>query len=114
MSARERARRQRQLERLARAAEMMKALGDPIRMDIVELLGLTPDVNFTAAELAEHVGVRVTNLYYHINVLERHGLIVVGSTRVVNGIVEKRYCASEHLALGYENLLAAVKVIGKR
>jgi DNA-binding transcriptional ArsR family regulator len=48
----------------------------------------------TAKQLAETLEVPQTRLYYHINQLEALGLIRVDGTRVVAGIIEKRYRAS--------------------
>ena len=36
-----------------------------------------------------------TNIYYHLNMLERHDLLQVRDTRVVNGIIEKHYGAGQ-------------------
>jgi hypothetical protein len=37
------------------------------------------------------LGTSPTKLYYHVNLLEEHGLIVVTGQRVVSGIIEKQY-----------------------
>src|SRR5512141_1410755 len=37
---------------------------------------------------------RPTRLYYHVNLLEEHGLLRVASSRVVSGIIEKSYVAA--------------------
>jgi len=95
--------------RLARAARLFHVLGHDVRIDLVELMGLTPDVNWTTKDLAEHVVMNQTNLYHHVHLLEESGLIVVAATRRVNGIIEKQYCASPQLAKGYAALLDAIR-----
>ena len=45
----------------------------------------------TVKQLAKEMGVTPTKLYYHVKMLEEHGLLVVGDTRVVSGIIEKQY-----------------------
>jgi len=46
---------------------------------------------WTAKELAEQLRTKQTALYHHLNLLEERGFIEVAETRVVSGIVEKRY-----------------------
>jgi DNA-binding transcriptional ArsR family regulator len=73
--------------------ETIKVLGDPLRLQILEQ---TSQLNAggelaTAKKLAEALDAPQTKLYYHLNLLEEHGLIVVGETALVSGIMEKRY-----------------------
>ena len=44
------------------------------------------------AEYAGRLGLAPTRLYYHINLLEKHGLLVVDETRTVGNLIEKRGC----------------------
>lgn len=74
-----------------RDAETLKAISDPFRLKI---FGLLKDRSMTAKQLAETLEVPQTRLYYHLNQLEALGLIGVAGTRVVAGIIEKRYRAS--------------------
>ncbi len=67
--------------------ETLRVLTDPFRIQIIESLGQPQTVKTVARQL----GVTPTKLYYHINMLEQHGLIRVASTRVVSGILEKSY-----------------------
>lgn len=83
-------------ERIIDDVSTLKALADPIRMSLLELTMGDPDQTWTARELAAHVGVLPTNIYYHLNMLERHELLVVRDTRVVNGIIEKHYGPGQH------------------
>jgi DNA-binding transcriptional ArsR family regulator len=68
--------------------ETLKVLTDPLRLRIVEELIDGPR---TVKQLAKTLEMKPTKLYYHINLLEEHGLIRVVSTRVVSGIIEKLY-----------------------
>jgi DNA-binding transcriptional ArsR family regulator len=68
--------------------EMLRLVSDPFRIQLLELLRERPT---TVKELAASLGVPPTRIYYHINLLEEHGLIRVASSRLVSGIVEKRY-----------------------
>jgi DNA-binding transcriptional ArsR family regulator len=74
-----------------RDAETLKVVSDPLRLKI---FGLLKDRTMTAKQLAEALEVPQTRLYYHLNQLEALGLIRVAGTRVVAGIIEKRYRAS--------------------
>ncbi|MEU8001826.1 winged helix-turn-helix domain-containing protein [Catellatospora sp. NPDC049111] len=73
----------------------LKALADPIRMAILELAMAEPARTWTAKEFAGIVGISPTKIYYHLNLLEQHGLVQIRDTRVVNGIIEKQYGAGQ-------------------
>src|SRR5918996_3635847 len=68
--------------------DVLRLISDPVRIQLLELMRSAPR---TVKELASELGVPATRLYYHMNLLEDHGLIRVASTRIVSGIVEKRY-----------------------
>jgi DNA-binding transcriptional ArsR family regulator len=68
--------------------ELLRIVSDPLRIQILELMREAPR---TVKELAAELELPATRLYYHIGLLESHGLIRVASTRIVSGIVEKRY-----------------------
>lgn len=67
--------------------ETLKVVADPLRLELLTLLCEAK----TARELAQTLGVPTTRLYYHLRVLESHGLIRVVSRRIVSGIEEKTY-----------------------
>jgi len=67
--------------------DTLKVLADPLRLRIRELMTEPCTVKQVAAEL----NIPPTQLYYHINLLEKHGLIVLVDTRIVSGIIEKHY-----------------------
>lgn len=67
--------------------DTLKVLSDPLRLRIRELM-FEPT---TVKQVAKELGLPATKLYYHINLLEKHGLIVLVETRLISGIVEKHY-----------------------
>ena len=71
--------------------ETLKIMADARRMQILEVV-----LNQTATvkEIAEQLTQPASQLYYHINTLEKHGLIRVVDTRIVSGIIEKWYGAA--------------------
>jgi len=70
--------------------EALRALVDSQRHRIVTLL---MDEPMAAKDIAERLGIGRTRLYYHLGLLERHGLIHVVDSRLVSGIVERTYRA---------------------
>lgn len=77
-----------------RDLETLKVMADSLRMQIVDLLRREAA---TVKELAAAISTSPKSLYYHVNLLEKHGLIRVVETRVVSGILEKRYRATAYL-----------------
>src|SRR5215472_3478772 len=73
--------------------ETLKVVTDPLRLNLVNLLRGEPR---TAKELAKILHLSQTKLYYHIGLLEQHGLIRVVGTRLVSGILEKQYQATAY------------------
>jgi DNA-binding transcriptional ArsR family regulator len=74
----------------ASPAARLKAASDPmrIRMGLLML-----DDGRTVKELAAALDVPTTRLYYHMKILEQHGLVEVIERRLVSGIEERRYRA---------------------
>lgn len=70
--------------------ETLRVLSDPLRAQIIELCAVRPH---TVREMAGRLGLAPTRLYYHINLLEKHGLLVVDETRMVGNLIEKTYRA---------------------
>jgi DNA-binding transcriptional ArsR family regulator len=60
----------------------------PLRQQILATLNGPPR---TVREVAEELGRDPHTLYYHVHVLEEHGLIRVAHSRMVSGILEKHY-----------------------
>jgi len=70
--------------------ETLRALSDPLRMQIVELLS----EKMTVKQVAEKLGHAPSKLYYHFNTLEKLGLIEVAETHMVANMVEKVYSSN--------------------
>lgn len=71
--------------------DTLKVVADARRMKIVENI---VHEACTVKEIAERLNQPASQLYYHINMLEKHGLIRVVDTRIVSGIIEKWYGAA--------------------
>jgi DNA-binding transcriptional ArsR family regulator len=93
--------------------ETLKVISDTTRIRLLEML---VEKASTVKELARALDLTPTKLYYHINLLEEHGLIRVVGTRIVSGIIEKQYRTLAYsididrslLALGTEGSDAAL------
>lgn len=73
--------------------ETLRVLTDPLRNQIYELLISVP---LNVRQIAERLGVVPSRLYYHMSLLEKHGLVRVVETRMVANMVEKIYRASAY------------------
>lgn len=69
----------------------LKALSNPLRMRLLEALSEEPQ---TVKQLAARLGEAQTKLYRHVRILEKNGLVKVDGTRLVSGILERRYRAA--------------------
>src|SRR5215212_200296 len=67
---------------------VVKALAHPIRMKI---LGMLDERTSTPKELAEHLGLPLENVSYHVRTLKEFGFIKLERTRQVRGAVEHHY-----------------------
>ncbi len=68
--------------------ETLRAIADPLRVQIMELLdGKT----LTVKQVAEKLGLAPSKLYYHFGALEKLGMIEVAETRMVANMLEKTY-----------------------
>jgi DNA-binding transcriptional ArsR family regulator len=88
----------------------LKALADPVRLGILSALMERTDADLpvmSVKELAEALGEPQTKLYRHVKQLEAAGLIRVAATRLVSGIVEQRYQASQRDLMFGPGLLAS-------
>ncbi len=77
--------------------EMLRALADPTRLAILSTLMAQRDdlPVLSVKEIAARLGEPQTKLYRHVKQLEAAGLIRVAATRMVSGILEQRYQASQ-------------------
>src|SRR5262245_13270203 len=76
----------------------LRVLSEPVRIAVLRTLMTDAEVVppvMTAKELAAVLGEPQTKLYRHLKQLEEAGLIQVAETRVVSGILEQRYRASQ-------------------
>ena len=71
--------------------ETLRAISDPLRVQIVELL---TGQSLTIKQVADKLGLAPSKLYYHFATLEKLGLIEVAETRTVANILEKVFTAS--------------------
>jgi DNA-binding transcriptional ArsR family regulator len=55
--------------------EQLKALGHPLRLRVLEMLGQSDDQHLTNRELAQRLGVDPGHLHFHVRMLLRAGLI---------------------------------------
>lgn len=68
--------------------ETLRAIADPLRVQIMELLeGQT----LTVKQVAEKLGLAPSKLYYHFGALEKLGMIEVAETRMVANMLEKTF-----------------------
>lgn len=82
----------------------LRVVSDRLRAQIVDLLRAGPH---TVKQLAAALNLPPKKLYYHVNMLEQHGLIRVVQTRLTSGIVEKTYRATAYLFLFDKSVFAA-------
>ncbi len=68
--------------------EQLKAISDPLRMDILEIIA---DEALTVKQMADKLSQPATKLYYHVSELEAAGFVKLVGTRVKSGIIEKYY-----------------------
>jgi len=73
--------------------EAVKAIADPLRSQIIEVLSPEP---LTVNQIAEKLGLAPSKLYYHVNMLEKHGFLKVVDTTVRGNIIEKHYWISAY------------------
>ena len=56
-------------------AEQLKALGHPLRVRVLEMLGQEAESQFTNRELAQRLGIDPGHLHFHVRMLLKAGLI---------------------------------------
>lgn len=83
-------------ERRITDLDTLRMLTDPLRLAILAAFPSGPHARpVTVKEIAEKLDEGQTKLYRHFKQLEDSGLIHVAETRVVSGIIEKRYQPSQ-------------------
>lgn len=88
---------------IIRDVETLKVLADPLRLRIIQSIGDKPH---TVKQISRLLGLPPNKLYYHINMLEEHGIIRVVDTRIVSGIIEKIYLIRAHYFTPAHDLLS--------
>lgn len=83
--------------------ETLRVVADPLRLRILEAFGERP---VTVKQIARTLDIPPNKLYYHVNMLEEHGLIRVVDTRIVSGIIEKIYLITAHHITPAKGLLS--------
>jgi DNA-binding transcriptional ArsR family regulator len=73
------------------SAETLRAISDPTRMRLLEVLVQRQDPPWSVKELAAALDVPTTRLYHHVEQLLAHGVVLPVERRVVSGIIETRY-----------------------
>jgi len=73
----------------------LKAIADPMRLAILNVLMKSDPEPLSVKEIAARLDESPTKLYRHVKQLEQVELIRVGETRLVSGIVESRYLSAQ-------------------
>lgn len=74
-------------EQWLRDVETIKVFADPLRLKIIRLMAEPT----TVKAIADTLAIPAAKLYYHVNLLHKHGLIQVVDQNLESGIVEKVY-----------------------
>jgi len=90
--------------------EALKVIADPLRNQILEVLINVPQ---TVKQVADKLGLSPSKLYYHVNLMEKHGFIEVVETRMVANMMEKYYQATANSFNVDDSLLAFQTESGK-
>lgn len=83
-------------EKVIADVEQLKAVSDPLRIQLIYAMSRDARRAWSAKELARELGTKQTKLYHHLALLEEAGFIRVAETRLVSGIQEKRYQVTAH------------------
>lgn len=91
--------------------ETLQVLSEPIRFRIFQTVNQlnSRNENCTVKSLAREMDIPHGKLYYHVNMLVEHGLLLVAETRLVSGIVEKFYRAVASEIIVDRNLFSSDK-----
>jgi DNA-binding transcriptional ArsR family regulator len=93
--------------RVVDTADAIKAMADPLRLRLLQLLMRTWQRSWSVKEMAAELHQPVTKLYHHVKLLEGANLITDVDTRLVSGIVEHRYRTSQRSLNFDESLFLA-------
>ncbi len=76
---------------LISSTDTLRAISDPTRMRLMEVMVQRQDPPWSVKELAAALEVPTTRLYHHVEQLLAHGIVLPVERRVVSGIIETRY-----------------------
>ena len=79
--------------------DQLKALGHPLRLRVLEMLGQSEEASLTNRELAQRLGVDPGHLHFHVRMLHRAGLIELAE---VAGREKPYRAVAKHLKVGSE------------
>ena len=85
--------------------EQLKALSDPLRMSILNRL---IDGEYTGQQLSEILNIPRSKVHYHLQALEKNGIIEVVRREEKNGILQKFYRSVARSILPSDDLLPFV------
>ena len=88
-------------EFIIRDLDTLKSITHPLRIQLLKSIKEPK----TVKEISAVLEIPPTKLYYHINQLEKFGIIRVVDTNVVSGIIEKTYQVTAKVYKVDENLL---------
>ena len=88
-------------EFIIRDLDTLKSITHPLRLQLLK----TIKEPRTVKEISAFLEIPPTKLYYHINQLEKFGIIRVVETNIVSGIIEKTYQVTAKSYKVDENLL---------
>lgn len=80
--------------RYIRDVETLRAISDPTRMRILEVMVQRRSPAWSVKELAAALGMPQTRLYHHVELLLERDLVRAVERRVVSGIIETRYAVA--------------------
>jgi len=66
----------------------MQVLSHPLRSQLLDQFDAEPQ---TVKQVANRLGMTANKLYYHVNMLQEHGLLALVETRTVGNLLEKLY-----------------------
>jgi len=85
--------------------DTLRVVADPTRIQIMEVL--TTHAH-TVKQVADKLGLAASKLYYHMNTLQKHGLVTLVGTKMVANLQEKYFRASANQFQVAEPLLKLV------
>jgi DNA-binding MarR family transcriptional regulator len=81
----------------------LQVLSHPLRSQLLDQFDVAPQ---TVKQVAARLGMTANKLYYHVKLLEEHGLLALVETRTVGNLLEKLYqTAAERFEVD-QNLLS--------